>query len=296
MAYVQNEDELNQQGKAGGTVLAGNGGSGAMSAPGQAVGTGFTNLQKYLTANQGSGSGLANDMIAQGQRAVDDKTQTANQAAISWGDEGVAAANKAGADQTAQLQGAIDYTKTGASDYVDRTADARAMKYNPTMAPPANTLDKNYSDVAEAAQLYGTDFNTQKSGLQNKYGYGNGFGALDTFLGKQDGRSQINNWQSQVTGGLKDAQGQYKGIADQQARINQANQTAASGFGELQGSLNSLVGRRKEQEDLMAQSRAAEEAAHAEALEKYKAKQAQRTQTPTYENSSGSGRGRTVVK
>jgi peptidoglycan hydrolase CwlO-like protein len=95
---------------------------------------------------------------------------------------------------------------------------------------------------------------------------------------------------------LKDAQGQYKGIADQQARINQANQTAASGFGELQGSLNSLVGRRKEQEDLMAQSRAAEEAAHAEALEKYKAKQAQRTQTPTYENSSGSGRGRTVVK
>lgn len=253
MAYVQNDDELNQQAKAGGQVLAGSGGAGAMAAPGQGVGTGFTNLQKYLSANQGSGQGLANDMIGQGQQAVDGKMQTANQAATSWGDEGVAAANKAGADQTAQLQGAIDYTNTGASDYVDRTADARVIKYNPTMAPPPpNTLDKNYSDVAEAARLYGTDFNTQKSGLQQKYGYGGKSASLDTFLGKQDGAAQIGSWQNNVTSSLKNDQGVYKGVADQQARINQANQTNQAKFGELQGYLNqSVADRKKAEKDAM---------------------------------------------
>ncbi|HYX38610.1 MAG TPA: hypothetical protein VE954_36365 [Oligoflexus sp.] len=255
MAFVNNQDEeaQNQFPTTGGsTVLAGSGGAGASSGPtspaGQTVGTGFTNLQKYLTANQGQGAGIANDMVANGQKAVEGQMQMANQSAITWGDAGVDAANKAGAQQSSQVQQAVDYTNSGASDYIDQTADARVKQYQKPADNPTNELERGYANVKNAAALHGNDFNTQKAGLQQKHNYGSGFASLDTFLGKQDAGSKLSTWQNQVNTGLVNDQGVYKGIAEQQARVASANQQNQTGFDTLKGYLGTSVADRQKAE------------------------------------------------
>jgi hypothetical protein len=199
MAYVQNEDEL-KQGGAGGQVLSGSGGAGA--GPAQAVGSGFTNLQKYLSANQGQGGGVANDITAQGQEAVNTARTAADTQANAWADSGVQAA------ETAANNAANTFNTATANLKADPNADVAGVirttydgPQNAQSVEGFNDLDKAYQNVKNTASSFANDRMTQQAGLQKKYGYGSGFAALDGFLGRQDGRDQINNWAAGVDSG-----------------------------------------------------------------------------------------------
>jgi hypothetical protein len=212
MAYIQNEDEL-KQGGAGGQVLAGSGGA-AGASPTQAVGSGFTNLQKYLSANQGSGQGVAQDIVDQGQDAVNVARTTADTQAKTWGDNGVQMANQAAADAS------NPYTTAAQALQADPNANI-TNPYTSTYGGPQsaqdvqgyNDLDKAYQNVKNTATSFANDRMTQQAGLQKKYGYGSGFAALDGFLGRQDGRDKIQGWAAGVNPGS---------AAAEAARVNQA--------------------------------------------------------------------------
>ena len=227
-------DELEQQklaGGAGGSVLAGSGG--AAQAVGQSnTGSGFTNLQKYLSANQGQGGQLADTMIGQGQQAVDAQNKVANDQAQTWAD--------------GQIKGINSNAGEVAGGYDSAAADIRAqplnmdllqsnpdLKFDTTAAVDRkgyNDLDAAYQEAKTIGNNFAGDYNTQKSGLQSKFGYGSGFGALDTFLGRQDGKDKVQGWQGGLQAGNAGAQ------ADQVNAAITAGQgqvdTAKAGFGQ----------------------------------------------------------------
>lgn len=234
MAYVQDEDEL-KQGGAGGQVLSGSGGAGA-GAPGQAVGTGFTNLQKYLSANEGQGKDIAGVITDQGQKAVDTARTAADTQANAWADNGVLMANQAG--DTAANPYNTAATALKADPNADITNPFTSTYGGPKQAQDVqgyNDLDKAYQNVRNTATSFANDRMTQQAGLQNKYGYGSGFAALDTFLGRQDGKDKIQGWAAGVQPGSAEAQvakvnsaiadGQKK-VTDAQAGFTQTNREA----------------------------------------------------------------------
>jgi hypothetical protein len=205
MAYYDNLDEQNQQKSGAGGVIAGSGGAGSKTPTN--IGTGFTNLQQYLTANKGAGGGIADNIISQGQNAVSDAQKTADTGAAAWADQGVQRAQSAG--QTA----ASTYDTAAASLRADPNADITGVRGTTYGGPNSateiegyNDLDKAYQNVTNTAQNFAGDLSTQKAGLQKQYGYGSGFGALDTFLGRQDGRDKINNWATNVNPGSAQSQ------------------------------------------------------------------------------------------
>jgi hypothetical protein len=206
-----NDEELQQQqGSKAGTALAGSGGAASPTGQQQA-GSGFTNLQKYLEANQGQGGGLANVITTEGQKQVDTGVKAANDASQAWASGVISDANNA-AQPTVDLysKGAQAYNNTSGSDssYLDN-ADINAAKSagnytgltDVTKAAGYNDLDKAYQNVKNQATGYANDYNAQKGLLQKTYGYGSGFGALDTFLARQDGKQQLQNWSAGVNPG-----------------------------------------------------------------------------------------------
>jgi len=234
MAYVQNEDELKQGGTAGGQVLAGSGGAGGAS-PAQAAGSGFTNLQTYLTANKGQGQGLANEITQQGQAAVDTAKAKANTDATNWADAGVKSA------ENAANTAANTYNSTTEALKADPNYQYGNNVWGTTYGGPqtaqdfksesnfgVNDLDKAYQNVKNTASSFANDRATQQAGLQQKYGYGAGFAALDTFLGRQDGRDKIQGWAAGVDPGS--AQGQIDRVNQAIAGGKQTVATAQSGF------------------------------------------------------------------
>ena len=183
-------DELEQQklaGGAGGSVLAGSGG--AAQAVGQSnTGSGFTNLQKYLSANQGQGGQLADTMIKQGQVGVDQAQADADKQANDWADNTLKTVTSAGNDAVSQVQGGnLNATYGGIKDAKEATG--------------YNEIEQAQNNASKYAQEYGGDYGMQKAGMQKEFGYGSGFGALDTFLGRQDGKDKIQNWQQGVKPG-----------------------------------------------------------------------------------------------
>lgn len=180
------EDEQKKQ--AGGGVIAGSGGVASQGANQQPTGSGFTNLQTYLDANKGQGQGVAQDIVSEGQKGVDTARAAADKTANAW------------ADQTSQK---VNTAATEASNQVAQgnTGSVYGGPVNAQAAEGYNDIEKNYQNVKNQANSYANDYNAQKSTLQNKYGYGNGFGALDTFLGRQDGRQTIQDWQGKVDTG-----------------------------------------------------------------------------------------------
>jgi hypothetical protein len=227
-------DELEQQklaGGAGGSVLAGNGG--AAQPVGQSnTGSGFTNLQKYLSANQGQGGQLADSMIGQGQGIVDAGNKVANENADTWA-----------AGQIKDIQGNASEVAGG---YDTAAADIRAQPLNLDLASSTpdlkfdttgaadrkgyNDLDAAYQKAITDGNTYATDFNTQNAGMQKQFGYGSGFGALDTFLGRQDGKEKIQGWQGGLKAGNAGAQAAQvnAAITTGQGQID----TAKAGFGQ----------------------------------------------------------------
>lgn len=203
MAYLDDELEKQKMG-GGGSVLAGSGGAAATPGAPANTGSGFTNLQKYLGANKGSGGGLATAMTEQGQVGVDAATASANQAADTWADNEIntvtrSADDAAGVYTTAQSNLDSDpWAKPGqVPTYDNKTATDR---------DGYNALDANYQKAKDYATNFSGDYDMQNAGLQKKFGYGSGFAGLDTFLGRQDGKQTIQNWQAGVTPGNASAQ------------------------------------------------------------------------------------------
>ena len=209
MAY-QDDLELQNQAKASpGGILAGSGGA-ASAQPAQPTGSGFTNLQTYLSANKGQGGQLADSIVSEGQKGVDTARDAADKTADTWADGVVQDANSGAADTNSTYGGPTDASKVAG----------------------LNDLEKNYQNVRDGANNYAGDYQSQKAGLMKANNYGVGFGALDTFLGRQDGASKIADWQKNVdTGstagalqkantGIKDAQA---GLAARQAEAIQAS-------------------------------------------------------------------------
>lgn len=179
MAY-QDDLELQNQQKAGaGGVIAGSGGAASPTPGAQPAGSGFTNLQTYLSANKGQGGQVADQIISEGQKGVDTARNAADKTAGAWADGVVQDANSGAADTNSPYGGPTDASKVAG----------------------LNDLEKNYQNVRDGANNYAGDYQTQKAGLMKANNYGVGFGALDTFLGRQDGAQKIADWQKNVDTG-----------------------------------------------------------------------------------------------
>jgi hypothetical protein len=243
MAYMDNMDEQDQQKAAAGGVIAGSGGAAGQTPT--STGTGFTNLQQYLTANKGSGDGIADSIVSQGQNAVTDAQKTADNTAAAWGDYGVQKATQAGQDAASKYNAGTQALASDPFDTEGAALTARGTTYggpkSATEIDGYNDLDKAYQNVKNTATNYAGDFNTQQAGLKQQNGYGSGFAALDTFLGRQDGKDKIQGWAAGVNPGSAQSQvdrvngaissGQQS-VTDAQNAFNtmnrQAHQTRAS--------------------------------------------------------------------
>ena len=200
MAILDDELEKQKMG-GGGSVLAGSGGAAATPGAPANTGSGFTNLQKYLGANQGSGGGLATAMTEQGQVGVDAINKSATEAADKWAEGETNTVNR-NADGTAGV-----YTEaTNAGNWETPTNAPAFDNTDATKRTGYNALEAGYQKAKDHATNFAGDYNMQSAGLQKKFGYGSGFAGLDTFLGRQDGKETIQNWQAGVTPGNASAQ------------------------------------------------------------------------------------------
>jgi hypothetical protein len=156
--------------------------------------------------------------------------------ADAWADAGTTQASQAGeaaanpyntAAQALQADPFADFTNPRSSTYGGPKTAQDVGGYN--------DLEKAYQNVKNTATGYAGDYGTQKAGLQQKYGYGSGFAALDTFLGRQDGKDQIQGWAAGVNPGSAEAQvakvnsaiaGGQKAVSDAQANFQKANTDA----------------------------------------------------------------------
>jgi len=227
MAYQDDLlDDQQQAPKAGGNVLAGSGGA-AGAQPQQQAGSGFTNLQQYLSANKGSGGGVADNIVNNGQTQFDTANKSAGDYADAWAKNATTNVNQAVGDVTRDYGDATNTLRNDAYAQVNpgKTYQGPA---DATKTEGYNDLDKNYQNAKAAANTYAGDVNAQKAGLQKQYGYGSGFGALDTFLGRQDGRDKIDNWSNNLQQGS--AQKQIGQVNDAIAAGGKSIDTAKAGY------------------------------------------------------------------
>lgn len=245
MAYVNKlEDEQSQQGiGTAGSVLAGN--SGSKGSGGQAAGSGWTNLQTYLGANEGNGGQVAQTITDEGQKAFDTGVGVANGQADAWGDAGVEAADSSAA--RGEIEGASTVVNTAGSDYSGTAANAMNVGYggpkSATDVKGYNGLDQTYKNVEDSVDNFGK-FTTQQAALKNKYNYSTGMSALDTAIGRGDAGNLITDWQSKSKGSLKDGD-QYAGIKKNSDRITGAINGSISGISSAKDTLQQNVANRK---------------------------------------------------
>jgi hypothetical protein len=245
MAYLDDELEKQKMG-GGGSVLAGSGGAAATTGAPSNTGSGFTNLQKYLGANQGSGGGLATAMTEQGQEGVDALNKSANEAADKWADGEINTLNR-NADGAAGV-----YTEaTNAGNWETPSNTPAYDNTDATKRTGYNALEAGYQKAKDHATNFSGDYNMQNAGLQKKFGYGSGFAGLDTFLGRQDGKETIQNWQAGVTPGNASAQaGKVNtAIAAGQGRVDAAKTGFQQGQANAKAAADAAAAAAKAQAD-----------------------------------------------
>jgi hypothetical protein len=263
MAIIKdfNEEQQGQQLSGdSGTLSAstGSASSGSATPTATSQGSGWTNLQSYLGANQGQAGGLANQISQNANEKVDtfNKTDTS---------KSVAEINKG-----SQSALAGDYAKDVAKN-ADKVKGFLSSGYG---GPDANVYTAGIRNSAnqvkdELGQL--TNQNYQKATLQrlnNKptQAYSSGFGALDSFLVGADpnARAKLTMTQgraSEVDNTLNRAQGEIN-TADTQARQSfDANKNMLRDAARSQyNTLLSGAGTRAEAERASAAERARNEA------------------------------------
>jgi hypothetical protein len=223
MAYIEEQDPKKQLVPGApsttnqGSTLAGSGGTASPGAASPTAtstpGSGFTNLDQYLTANKGQGAGVANEINAAGNVAIEPAKTAATTLAGQYeaGNSAAVAAGRAPADEALKTAG----NEFGLKGY-----------QGPETTQKSNELETAYTNVNNAVDTFGVNPYGGQSALQKNHGYGNGFAALDNFIGRQDGRATINQWEKDNKSG--NAQSSYdKGnaeIAKTKAEIKAANE------------------------------------------------------------------------
>lgn len=220
MAILQDELDPAKKAQTGAqsAVLTGN--SSAPATPTTApaaspVGSGWTNLDTYLSANKGQGQGLAGEIVGAGNTAVAGAQKAAGTASDTFVTNATNAANNGAAGAIA-AEGIGDHSVgyQGPNSAKDLTG--------------RNQLEDAYKNVSTTADNYAGDFSTQNAALQKQHGYGAGFGALDTFLGRQDGKEQIQGWRDTVK--APNAQQTYDKVDAAIGAAKGGIQTAKEGF------------------------------------------------------------------
>lgn len=194
MAFIKDEEEDTPQ-SGNSTILAGNSGA---SSPPQTTGSGWTNLQTYLDANNGKGEGVANNITSKIQGRVD----TANSAADQWG----ADASKRVASSARQdlWSDKIKNNPTG----IDQRAYGEwkaSANYN---GPQSAANDRGYAsayggiqkaqnDVELAGDLYGQQALARQA-FDTNGSYTTGQSLLDTFIARGDasGKKAFQDFQN----------------------------------------------------------------------------------------------------
>ncbi|RYF47988.1 MAG: hypothetical protein EOO38_11065 [Cytophagaceae bacterium] len=208
MAYIKDPLEAQQDGSqpmtTSGQSSVVTGGANQDPNASAAQGTSWTNLSKYLGANEGLGGGIADAVTAGTQSKVDSAAGKINEYQSK-----AATANTAGKEQASTLQGyQTQITKDPTK--IDTTAFRNAVA-NPYQGITDATKVDGYTDAsakfgdakADYTNLKNDDWNARSSVVQGTYGkdnasYSKGMGLLDTLILQGDAKGQegINNFTS----------------------------------------------------------------------------------------------------
>ncbi len=214
MAYIKDpkEDEQNGQNLTtsgqSSVVSAGQGATDPNTSAAQ--GTSWTNLSKYLDANEGLGGGIANAVTANSQGKIDSAAGKINEYQTK-----AAGANDSGKSQIAKLDGynnqiKSDPTKINATAYRNDVATGYQGLTDASKVDGYSDASAKFGDAkADYSNLKNNDWNARSSVVQNTYGkdnaaYTKGMGLLDTLVLQGDAKGQdginsfISNSQSFV--------------------------------------------------------------------------------------------------
>jgi hypothetical protein len=206
MAIQKNflDDEENQnQGQATsleGTALGGGPTPATSAQPAKPQGTGWNNLQTYLTANQGQGGNVANAITQDTQKRVD----AADSNAKLWEDEA-----KKRVDQNTRTddKGYGQQIQSGDPTKIDQNAFGAWKNLSNYWGAANAQADSGYGSVYNQTQQAKKDvagvqnYDTQKALAQQTFGkngrYTQGMGTLDTFImrGDQSGKDALQGFQ-----------------------------------------------------------------------------------------------------
>ncbi|RZK32036.1 MAG: hypothetical protein EOO63_02580 [Hymenobacter sp.] len=200
MAYIRDpkEDEQNQQNLTtsgqSSVVSAGQGASDPNASAAQ--GTSWTNLSKYLDANEGLGGGIATAVTANTQGKIDSAAGKINEYQTK-----AAGANDSGKAQIAKLDGYTnqiksDPTKLNATAYRNDVATGYQGLTDASKVDGYSDASAKFGDAkADYSNLKNNDWNARSSVVQNTYGkdnaaYTKGMGLLDTLVLQGDAKGQ----------------------------------------------------------------------------------------------------------
>lgn len=242
---TQGSEQVVGNGGSAGTIDAQGSGGGASTPPAQAGGGGFTNLQSYVTANQGNDAAMGQQV--QGLVANDAKTATDQTGAYQSGAQSQIASSTVNQDQDVQSR-----IKDNASSI---NKDAFDKQYNASWSGPT-TADQyqGYGDAQKAtdkvtseAKSAGGD-NTARQGLLSQVyarpDYGQGEQTLDSFIlgsgqGGQQALQNINQQYGNFGQNFTDAAGAVQSAIDQGKKTTQATHDAThQAVDQAQGAYN----------------------------------------------------------
>lgn len=209
--YFSTKDKESKGGSQSGVLTGGlTGGSEGGS---KAVGSGFTNLQKYLDANRGTSSQVADRLAADVGSQVQDFNTQLGQAT------GQGIANAQALDTS--------YGQDITADSLQRLEAEPETVFQADYSPLQGLDEQRASILAGSDQLVG-DRSARQDAIQRLYGSGrgSGFGALDSFLVGADTSSGLGDKLAQQTSGIgsvgtsRDEINRAYSTATQQAREN----------------------------------------------------------------------------
>lgn len=270
MAAIRTQEEIDAAkaagasvgGSAGSGVLSGNSASGSADQS-QAVGTNWTNLNKYIDANAGQGGRMANDITADTTKTIQSLNGPGGKV-DSWG----TAAHKETDDATKQdpYSNTISNGTTEDIHGINKD-DFNVWKLKPAYAlngptnaagasgytPLFNEVDKTDKKITSLGTQAGQQTALKDTYGANGQGYSSGFGSLDGFLlrGDKQGQDNIANFQKDnanfknpyntaVTG-----VGDYiKGAPERGAANEKKVYNAMTGRYEVEGNTAAINGRR----------------------------------------------------
>lgn len=242
MAYIDDLNKQQQAAAGGGQVLAGNAGQGSKAG---ASGSGWTNLQSYLGANQGNTGEIATSVNNAMNKEFNTNATAADTAAKGYGEAGVKTVN-AGSNVGA-INEVINTTNTAGTDYTGGNAAAQGLKYSgpktgADIKTGRNEVEQAYDNAYKQNEKYGTYIGARDA-LRSENNYGSGFAALDSFLGTRNEGKAIGGQIAANQAALKTGD-QYRGIVSADKSIADAVSGVQAAEEAAKGQLNDAVYKR----------------------------------------------------